>query len=86
LSTELCLRHECLLAMPDLRDDPFRGSVVYLCDHDADGAMGFVINRVTEMTLADLFAQLDLPAPSAASCCTTGTQHAHPCPWAQEST
>ena len=64
MSTELCLRFECLLAMPDLRDDPFRGSVVYLCDHDADGAMGFVINRVTEMTLADLFAQLDLPPPA----------------------
>ncbi|MGA1371650.1 MAG: YqgE/AlgH family protein [Pseudomonadales bacterium] len=66
MSTELCLRYHCLLAMPDLRDDPFRGSVVYLCDHDAGGAMGFVINRVADLTVGELFKQLDLATPVGA--------------------
>ena len=34
-----------LIAMPSLRDGPFARSVVYICAHRDDGAMGIVINQ-----------------------------------------
>jgi putative transcriptional regulator len=38
-----------LLAMPQLRDRNFARSVVLLCEHGAKGALGFVVNRPTEL-------------------------------------
>jgi len=39
-----------LLAMPQLRDPNFVRSVVLLCEHGAQGALGFVVNRPTEVS------------------------------------
>ncbi|THF73156.1 MAG: hypothetical protein E8F57_00005, partial [Methylophaga nitratireducenticrescens] len=39
------LKHHFLIAMPTLIDSFFYHSVVYLCEHDEDGAMGLIINR-----------------------------------------
>lgn len=39
------LQHHFLIAMPALDDPAFRRSVVYICEHNADGAMGIVINK-----------------------------------------
>src|SRR5262245_16092123 len=50
-----------LLAMPQLRDPNFSRSVVLLCEHRAEGAMGFVVNRPTDMLAAQAVA-LDPPA------------------------
>src|SRR4029077_5336006 len=41
-----------LLAMPQLRDPNFSRSVVLLCEHGAQGALGFVVNRPTEVRAA----------------------------------
>jgi len=49
-----------LLAMPQLRDKNFARSVVLLCEHGAEGAVGFVLNRPTEVRAADAVA-LDPP-------------------------
>lgn len=49
-----------LLAMPQMRDPNFARSVVLLCEYGPDGAMGFVLNRPTEMRAADA-VQLDPP-------------------------
>jgi putative transcriptional regulator len=49
-----------LLAMPQLRDPNFARSVVLLCDHGAEGALGFVVNRPTDLRAADAVA-LDPP-------------------------
>ena len=43
-----------LLAHPTLRDPNFRRSVVLLSAHDEEGAMGVVVNRPLQQTLADL--------------------------------
>src|SRR3989442_15665237 len=51
-----------LLAMPQLRDPNFVRSVVLLCEHGAQGALGFVVNRPTEVRAADAVV-LD-PPPS----------------------
>jgi putative transcriptional regulator len=49
-----------LLAMPQLRDPNFSRTVVLLCEHGPDGAVGFVVNRPTEIRAANAVA-LDPP-------------------------
>ena len=54
------LANQFLIAMPGMVDDNFAGSVVYLCDHTENGAMGLVINRPTDVNLGTLFDKIDL--------------------------
>ena len=50
---------QLLVAMPGMQDPRFIKSVVYMCAHNADGAMGLVINRALgSLTFADLLEQL----------------------------
>lgn len=50
-----------LIAMPGMEDDRFAKSVVYLCAHSAEGAMGIVINQlVPQIEFVDLLVQLDI--------------------------
>jgi putative transcriptional regulator len=50
-----------LIAMPSMADKRFARSVVYVCAHSADGAMGIVINKLaTEVKFRDLLVQLDI--------------------------
>jgi putative transcriptional regulator len=58
------LKHHFLLAMPGLTPDYFGGSIIYLCEHNADGAMGLIVNRPTDFSLMALLEQLDIEAPS----------------------
>jgi putative transcriptional regulator len=46
--------------MPGMADDRFSGTVVYLCEHSSNGALGLVINRPTDITLANLFEKVEL--------------------------
>ena len=52
------LTHHFLIAMPHMADDRFDHSLIYLCDHSAEGAMGLVINQPSELSLDDLLEQL----------------------------
>jgi putative transcriptional regulator len=55
------LEGQFLIAMPALRDGPFARSVVYMCAHRDDGAMGIVINhRAEEIDFRRLLVQLDV--------------------------
>ncbi len=54
------LANQFLIAMPGMVDNHFAGTVVYLCDHTANGAMGLVINRPTDVDLASVFDKIDL--------------------------
>lgn len=48
-----------LVAMPSMGDPRFERSVIYMCAHNADGAMGLVINReLDSITFDDLLSQL----------------------------
>jgi len=49
-----------LAAMPDMDDERFSRSVVYLCSHSPEGAMGFVLNRPHASRFVDLVVQLEL--------------------------
>lgn len=56
------LRHHLLVAMPQLSDGYFNRSVIYVCAHSAEGAMGIVINQqLQDIDTADLMQQLHLP-------------------------
>ena len=52
-----------LLAMPNMTDPRFERSVIYLCSHDASGAMGLIINRgFDNLTFPELLDQLSIEA------------------------
>jgi putative transcriptional regulator len=55
------LRGQFLVAMPEMGDDRFRETVIYLVGHGEEGAMGLVVNRsVEDMRFADILEELKL--------------------------
>ncbi|MCL5778791.1 YqgE/AlgH family protein [Limibaculum sp. FT325] len=57
---------QILIAMPSMSDPRFQRSLVYLCAHSDEGAMGLVVNREAgDLTLADLFGTLGIPLGAA---------------------
>ncbi|WP_297527291.1 YqgE/AlgH family protein [Thiohalobacter sp.] len=56
------LRNHFLIAMPTLADPNFFHTVTYICEHDEEGAMGIVVNRLTDMSLGDIFAHMHIEA------------------------
>lgn len=60
MSDKFSLCNHFLIAMPSLNDPNFQQSVSYICEHNDEGAMGVVINRLTELTFSDLCEQLDI--------------------------
>lgn len=57
---ELNLANHFLIAMPSMLDPVFGGTVVYLCEHNAAGALGVIINKATDMMMDVLFDRIDL--------------------------
>jgi putative transcriptional regulator len=61
-------RNTLLVAMPGMHDSFFSRSVIYICAHSAQGAMGIVINqRLPDMEFSELASQLHLPRPLLSS-------------------
>lgn len=55
------LQHHFLIAMPSLPDPLFKRSVVYICEHNSDGAMGIVINKpVEQFTVENVLHKLKI--------------------------
>jgi putative transcriptional regulator len=55
------LTGQILIAMPQMEDPRFARSVVYLCAHTAEGAMGLVLNKLVEnVSFPDLLDQLNI--------------------------
>ena len=61
------LTGQLLIAMPTLTDPRFAHSVIYLCAHTEEAAMGLVLNRpIASPSFDDLLRQLDVePTPPA---------------------
>ncbi|MDI4666275.1 YqgE/AlgH family protein [Xanthobacter autotrophicus] len=52
---------QLLIAMPTMRDEQFARTLVYLCAHSAEGAMGIVVNQpASHIDFTDLLVQLDV--------------------------
>ncbi len=49
----MSLKGQLLVAAPGLRDPNFHRTVVLIGEHGADGAMGVVLNRPSDVTVAD---------------------------------
>ena len=58
--SSLKLSNHFLIAMPSVLDPIFGGTVVYLCEHNAEGALGLIINKATDMSMESLFDRVDL--------------------------
>lgn len=55
------LSQQLLLAMPGKVMGSLANTVIYICEHTDQGALGLVINRPTDLTVGDLLKRLDLP-------------------------
>ena len=55
------LTNQFLIAMPAMADPYFAKSLVLVCEHNEKGALGLIVNRPLDMTLATLFEKVDLP-------------------------
>jgi putative transcriptional regulator len=54
------LTNQFLIAMPGLSGEPFAGTVIYLCEHTENGALGLVINKPIDIKLKSLFEKVEL--------------------------
>ena len=55
------LSGQLLIAMPGITDPRFEKSVIYVCAHNSDGAMGLVVNRaIDSLTFPELLQQLEI--------------------------
>ena len=67
-STSGYMTGQLLVAMPAMQDPRFERSVIYMCIHNADGAMGLIVNRSLEsINFRDLLSQLELNITDPAS-------------------
>jgi putative transcriptional regulator len=58
-NSESYLSGHLLIAMPTMRDPRFARTLIYMCAHNAEGAMGLVINRlIGSLSFPDLLKQL----------------------------
>ena len=52
---------QMLIAMPGIGDPRFEKTVIYMCAHSADGAMGIVVNKEADnITFPDLLERLEI--------------------------
>ena len=58
---------QLLIAMPGMRDERFAKTVIYMCAHNEEGAMGLVLNqRLESLTFAELMSQLEIDEDNTA--------------------
>lgn len=59
--TDQSLEGQMLIAMPSIGDQRFSRSLIYLCAHSSEGAMGIVVNRRSKsLKFPDLLVQLEV--------------------------
>ena len=56
-----------LIAMPAMDDPYFSKALIYIAEHNDQGALGIIVNRPINMNLATLFEKIDVPFESATS-------------------
>ncbi|MDR0577627.1 MAG: YqgE/AlgH family protein [Candidatus Accumulibacter sp.] len=54
------LTNHFLIAMPAMEDPYFAKSLVYIAEHNGQGALGVIVNRPIDMTLSALFQSIEL--------------------------
>ncbi|MEC8308812.1 MAG: YqgE/AlgH family protein [Pseudomonadota bacterium] len=59
-SGQTTLNGQFLVSMPDLKDGVFDSALVLMCEHGETGAMGFIVNKPTQLSVHEIFEQLGL--------------------------
>ena len=54
------LTNHFLVAMPGMKDPYFQRSVIYVCEHNAEGAMGLMINAPIDITIGKMLEKVDV--------------------------
>lgn len=54
------LTNHFLVAMPNMMDPFFKQSVIYICEHNEEGAMGLMINMPIELTVGKMLKQVEI--------------------------
>lgn len=60
MNKENCLAGKFLIAMPTLEDQNFERTVLFICSHDDEGALGLVINQPHPASMGEVVNQLNL--------------------------
>lgn len=55
------LKNQLLIAMPSLDDEQFEQTVTFLCEHSDQGALGLVINRPSDLSVANMLGHMNVP-------------------------
>ena len=55
------LANHFLIAMPAMSDPNFARTLTFMCEHNADGALGIIVNRPLDLTLGGLFERVSMP-------------------------
>lgn len=54
------LSNHFLVAMPGMKDPFFHRSVIYICEHNEDGAMGIIVNAPIDITVGNMLDKVDV--------------------------
>ena len=57
MSSDISLSNHFLLAMPSQAGSYFGNTLTYICEHSPRGAMGIMVNRATNLPVAELLRQ-----------------------------
>lgn len=60
MSQATYLTNHLLIAMPSMVDPHFTQTVTFICEHTDDGAMGITINRPLDVSIGEVFHQLNI--------------------------
>jgi len=55
------LANHFLIAMPAMTDPNFSRTLTYVCEHNAEGALGIIVNRPLDINLGTLFERVSMP-------------------------
>lgn len=58
----ISLAGQFLIAMPTLQGDTFERTVVYICEHSAQGALGLIVNRTADVKVSEILNKLSSEA------------------------
>ncbi len=58
------LKNHFLIAMPNMQDERFSNSVIYICEHSSKGAMGLVVNQPVNISVANMLEQIEIERTS----------------------
>ncbi len=61
---DMNLTHHFLIAMPAMADTNFARTLTYIAEHNEGGALGVIVNRPIDMSLAALFERVDMALES----------------------